>query len=88
MEGFGIAFKLFYGILALIIIVLGLLMPVFVYQIRNRTLAMDKKMATIIELLGGPKGKSSMLSKKCPFCGAENMLTDQVCRKCGKAMGL
>jgi len=84
----GGVFTLFYGILALIIIVLGLFMPIFVYQIRNRCLNMDKKMGTIIDLLGGPGAKKSTLAKICPFCGADNLLTDQVCRKCGKAMGL
>ena len=42
-------------LMLIILAVLALLMPFFVYQIRNRTNAMDKKLATVIELLGSQK---------------------------------
>lgn len=59
MEGYGAA-TVIVTILAVILGLLALFMPIFVYQIRNRCLNMDKKMATIIELLSGQKGQASI----------------------------
>jgi len=83
-------FSVFLFVLAVIIAVLALLLPVFVYQIRNRTLDMDKKLGVIIELLGGQKGEGASVSKikTCPFCGAKNRPADHICIQCGKAMGI
>lgn len=80
---------LFLTVLVIILAVLGLLMPVFVYQIRNKTQDMSKKMDTIIRLLARQAGvavKSKI--KLCPFCNAKNRTADQVCVRCGKVMGL
>ena len=44
-------------ILGLFLALLALLMPWFVYQIRNQTKDMSRKMDTIIELLGDLKGQ-------------------------------
>jgi len=95
MEGYGAAVVIVW-ILGIILAIMALLMPVYVYQIRNRCLNMDKKMATIIELLGGRKGQASITNrqssinnpKTCPFCKTENQPADQVCKGCGMAMGL
>jgi len=42
-------------VLVLVFAVLALLMPVFVYQIRNHTRSMDKKMDVIVRLLSASK---------------------------------
>ena len=73
------------SLLIVVSAILAILMPIFVYQIRNRTLDMDKKMSTIIELLGGQDDKKI---KICPLCGAKNRKQDHICIKCGKVMGL
>lgn len=83
MEGYGAA-TVIVVILGLILGLLALLMPVYVYQIRNRCLNMDKKLGTIVELLSGQGGKI----KTCPFCGTRHQLADITCTKCGKAIGL
>jgi len=76
-------------ILALILGILALLMPVYVYQIRNRCLNMDKKLGVIIELLSGQKGQASINNLKiCPACGTRHRLEDIKCTKCGTAIGL
>jgi len=43
-------------VVVLILAVLAVLMPVFVYQVRNRCQSMDKKMDTIIRLLAKQAG--------------------------------
>jgi len=68
-------------ILALFLAILALLMPWFVYQIRNQTKDMDRKMDTIIGLLGGQKQ-----IKVCPSCGAKNRAQDFKCLQCGKPL--
>jgi len=78
MESYGAAMVIVW-ILGIILALMALLMPVYVYQIRNKTLAMDKKLGTIIELLD---------NTACPFCGAPNKSKNTKCIKCGKAMGL
>jgi len=83
MEGYGAA-TVILGILGIILAIMALLMPVYVYQIRNRCLNMDKKMATIIELLGNQGGKI----KTCPSCGTKHRIEDITCSKCGTAIGL
>lgn len=95
MEGYGAA-SVIVAILALVLGILALLMPVYVYQIRNRCLNMDKKMATIIELLSGQKGRASINNRQssinnlkiCPACGTKHRLEDIKCTKCGTAIGL
>lgn len=54
MEAYG-AVTVIVGILGVVLALMALLMPVYVYQIRNRALAIDKKMSTIIELLEGQR---------------------------------
>lgn len=57
MEALGGTFAMFYGILGLILIVLALLMPAYVYQIRNRAISIDKKLGVIIGKLEGKELK-------------------------------
>ena len=98
MESYGAAMVIVW-ILGIILAIMALLMPVYVYQIRNRCLNMDKKMATIIELLGNdarpPRlsdqahdGGQGGKIKTCPFCGTKHRLADITCTNCGKAIGL
>lgn len=76
--------SIFLFVLLVVIAVLAFLLPIYVYQIRNKTLAMDKKLGEIIELLSRQGGKI----KTCPFCGTRHQLADITCTNCGKAIGL
>jgi len=88
MEGYGAA-TVILGILGIILAIMALLMPVYVYQIRNRCLNMDKKLGAIVELLSGQKGQASINNLKiCPACGTRHRLEDIKCTKCGTAIGL
>lgn len=89
MEAVGGRLSVLVLILGLFLAILAVLMPWFVYQIRNQTKDMDRKMDTIIELLGGQKQTiSDKLVKVCPFCKTKNRAFDHVCMNCGKAMGI
>lgn len=88
MQALGGTLSIIILILGLFLAILALLMPWFVYQIRNQTKSMDQKMDTIIGLLGGQKTTSNKLVKICPFCGTKNRAFDHVCMNCGKAMGI
>lgn len=78
---------LFLTVIVLIFALLALLMPVFVYQIRNQTKDMDKKMDTIIKLLARQSGvKVKARVKVCPSCGAKNRAQDFKCIGCGKPL--
>jgi len=85
MQALGGTLSVIVMILALFLAILALLMPLFVYQIRNQTKGMDKKMDTIIKLLArqsGVKVKSRL--KVCPSCGTKNRMQDFKCISCGK----
>ena len=87
MEALGGTFSILILILGLFLAILALLMPWFVYQIRNQTKTMDKKMDTIIKLLARQSGvtvKSRV--KVCPSCGAKNRAQDFTCIGCGKPL--
>ena len=89
MGALGGTFSVFVLILGVVLAIMALLMPLYVYQIRNRTLDINKKMDTIIELLGGPEQTvAGNRIKACPFCNAKNREIDLVCVNCGKAMGI
>ena len=80
---------IFIAILLIILAVLAILMPFFVLKIRNETISINKKLSTIITLLGGSeKTATSKLVKICPFCKTKNRAFDYVCINCGKEMGL
>jgi hypothetical protein len=50
-------------ILGLIIAVMAIAMPFFVFRIRNEVISMRKKMDTMIKLLQAIKGESSIPTK-------------------------
>lgn len=87
MEALGGTLSIIVVILALFLAILALLMPWFVYQIRNQTRDMGEKMDTIIRLLARQSGiKVKSKVKVCPACGAKNRMQDFNCIRCGKAL--
>jgi hypothetical protein len=91
MEGVGALYGIWW-IFLLIVAILALLMPFFVFRIRNEMISMNKKMSVLIELLSGSKSdvaakyitSSDKQIKVCPFCGAGNRLDDYSCMGCSK----
>ena len=71
-----------FGIVSAIMLIL---MPLFVYNIRNRVIDMNRKMSTIIELLGGEASPYPKI-KHCPSCQARNRISDYTCIDCGAAI--
>jgi hypothetical protein len=71
MEGLGLIWLFIIGALAL----LAILMPLFVYEIRNDIRAMRK----LMEEKGTDLSKPSRAVKICPKCGAKNRLEDTLC---------
>ena len=91
MEGMGALYGI-WSIFALIVAILALLMPFFVFRIRNEMISMNKKMSVLIELLSGSKGdvadkqitSPGKQIKTCPSCGIGNRLENYSCMGCGK----
>jgi len=87
MEALGGTLSIIVVILALFLAILALLMPWFVYQIRNQTQDMGQKMDVMIKLLARQSGVTVKPKVKvCPSCGAKNRTQDHVCVRCGKAL--
>jgi len=87
MEALGGTLSVLVLILALFLAILALLMPWFVYQIRNQTRDMGRKMDTIVKLLARQSGvKVKTRVKVCPACGAKNRMEDFKCIQCGKPL--
>jgi len=79
--------SLFITIIILVFAILAILMPLFVYQIRNQCKDMGQKMDMIIKLLARQSGvKITPKVKECPSCGAKNRMQDFKCIRCGKSL--
>jgi len=85
----------FGSILILIVMVFTVLLPFFVFKIRNEVVKMNKKMDQIINLLGNDEknkvgykvepssyGTDKMI-KICQNCGRKNRNEDLSCVECG-----
>ena len=71
-------------IFLLLLAILALFMPVFVYRIRNEIISMNQKMSVLIKLISASKTGKPI--KICPHCGTQNRANDQNCMSCGKAI--
>jgi len=91
MEGLGIL-----GILIIVCAIMTLLLPFFVFRIRNEMISMNKKMTTLINLLQNngftddtskieTSKYSGQMIKICPDCGRKNRVEDITCTNCGKS---
>jgi len=79
-------------VLIIFFIILGILalfIPIFVYQIRNRLISIDKKMTKLISAASTmpttediDQGRGYI--KGCPYCYAENNIKASICENCGK----
>ena len=84
-----------FGLLILIVGIFTLLVPFFVFKIRNEVVKMNRKMDKIIDLLGNQKitdvpykvepssyGTDNKI-KICQKCGQKNRYEEVSCVKCG-----
>ena len=71
-------------IFLLLLAILAIFMPVFVYRIRNEMISMNQKMSLLIKLISASKTGKPI--KICPDCGTNNRTDDYNCMSCGKAI--
>lgn len=96
MEGIEVLYGIWW-IFLLIVAILALFMPFFVFRIRKEMISMNKKMSVLIELLSDSKSdvassdveakyltSSGKQIKVCPSCGTGNSLDDYSCMGCSK----
>jgi zinc-ribbon domain len=87
------------GLLMLIFSVLMFMLPFFVFKIRNEVVAMNKKLETIIDIMGSqsvffedPEAHTAFATdagskyRICPSCGAKNREKDHTCINCSKPL--
>ena len=89
MEAFG-AFSGIFGLFVLVVAVLAFLLPLFVLRIRNEIISMNKKMSTLVRLLGDNEHiqltDTGKRVKICSSCGAKNRQEDYTCINCNEPL--
>jgi hypothetical protein len=84
MEIFAILRSLFYIVLVIMVI----LIPFFIFRIRNEVIQINEKLQTLIPLKYPEKSESSTVQKikVCSKCGGENRYEDLWCTHCSEPL--
>lgn len=69
---------LFFTVILLVVGVMALLMPFFIYRIRNEVISINRKIGLLVN-----DAVENKMERKCSKCGARNRAADFNCASCG-----
>lgn len=86
--------SLIIGLFGIVLAIMGILTPFFIYRIRNEVVEINKQMATVISMMpasaehreysGGSQSGIRSDVKRCMHCGTNNRIQDSICMACNK----
>ena len=71
-------------VFCIIAAIMAFFVPFFIFRIRNETIAINKKLTQVIELLGGQGTIGEVIH--CANCNAKNRAGDPTCINCGQPL--